>query len=45
VEPKKEARRKYKKVIEKKEVAVLLKKHTPKIFETMIGNISAKTAI
>jgi hypothetical protein len=38
VKPKEEARQEFKKAVEKREAAALLE-HTPKVFETVVGNI------
>lgn len=45
VQAKDEARRQFKKAIEKQETAGLLEEHTPEIFETLVGNIPGETNI
>lgn len=45
VQAKDEARKQFKKAIEKQETAGLLEEHTPEIFETIVGNIPAETNI
>ncbi|KAK2023030.1 von Willebrand domain-containing protein, partial [Colletotrichum zoysiae] len=45
VQARDEARKSFKKAVDKLETAALLEEHTPEIFETVIGNIPAKTYV
>ncbi|KAH7112722.1 von Willebrand domain-containing protein [Dactylonectria macrodidyma] len=45
VKPKADAKREYRRAIEKMEAAALLEEHTPEVFETMIGNIPGKSVV